>query len=365
MSAAAAGADALEPDLEHVLTHTRSLWETARGGRFFVTGGTGFFGRWLLETFAHANRSLELGARMTVLSRNPSAFSAKAPHLGASAGIEFVSGDVQNLSPALVGSDARFDFVIHAATESSTNLGAENPLAMLDSIVGGTRAALDFARATGAQRFLLTSSGAVYGRQPADVTHVPETFTGAADCTDPASCYGEGKRIAELLCTCYHRQHGLDAVIARCFAFVGPFLPLDVHFAVGNFIRDALRGGPIRIGGDGTPRRSYLYAADLAIWLWTLLFQGQPARPYNVGSAADVSIRELAEAVRAAVAPAIAIEQAKTPVPNVPPSRYVPDVSRAREELGLSALVNLEDAIGRTAAFHRHANASPADASAR
>jgi len=337
----------LARDLDHVLTHTPGVWDELRGARIFVTGGTGFFGCWLLESFAWACDRLSLGASMTVLTRSPEAFRAKAPRLAAHRAIQLVEGDVRSFR--LDG--ARFSHVIHAATPASAELIREQPLLMLDTIVEGTRHALDFAVAAGARRFLLTSSGAVYGRQPPEITHVCETYAGGPDPADARSVYGEGKRLAESLCSLYSRN-GLDSLIARGFAFVGPHLPFDAHFAIGNFIRDCLNGRPIEIHGDGRPHRSYLYAADLAIWLWTILVRGQACRPYNVGAERDVSILELASIVRSALGATNAIHVAGRPGsgPTSHPERYVPSTARARVELGLEEWISLEEGIRRTAA---------------
>ena len=346
-----------QEDLEHILAHTRKVWETLRNESLFITGGTGFFGKWLLESLAFANARLNLGVQAVVLTRNPEAFAKAAPHLACDPTIRFVLGDVRTFTPesvrAQLGDAAprRFSHCIHAATEVGGTLHADNPLATLDTIVQGTRAVLDFALASQTRRLLLTSSGAVYGRQ--EMPNCPEEYCGGPDCTHPGSAYGEGKRLAELLCAAYYRQHRLEPLIARCFAFVGPHLPLDGAYAIGNFIGDALRGGSITVKGDGTPLRSYLYAADLAIWLWTILVQGQPCRPYNVGSEEAVSIRDVAETVAECLHCGAPVIVEKNPDHAAPLSRYVPSTARARAELGLEARIGLRESIHRTAAWNR------------
>jgi len=336
-------------DLDHILEHTQGLWDELRGERIFITGGTGFFGCWLLESLAWANHRLNLGVQAVVLTRSPQRFQCKAPHLAADPAIQLLQGDVRDFAFPT----GRFPFVIHAATEANAKLNTDQPLLMMDTILQGTRRALDFAAACGTQKFLLTSSGAVYGKQPPGMDRTPEDYSGAPDPMDPAAAYGLGKRTAEHLCALYARQYGLQAKIARCFAFVGPYLPLNIHFAVGNFIQNALAGEPIVIKGDGTPYRSYLYAADLAIWLWTILLRGESCRAYNVGSGEAISILELARLVVQVVDPRLNVNVLGVAVPGKLPERYVPDVTRAENELGLRVWISPQIAIQRTAMDYR------------
>lgn len=337
----------LAADLDRLLATTAGLWDHYRGARLFVTGGTGFFGGWLLEALTWANARLGLGVRATVLTRDAEGFRRRRPHLAGDPAVSLLEGDVLALEPL----DGPFTHVVHAATAASARLNVEQPLVMFDTIVEGTRRVLEVARRSGARRLLFTSSGAVYGPQPPDLSHVPEGWSGAPDPLAAGSAYGEGKRAAELLCTLHGAAHGYEAVVARCFAFAGPYLPLDQHFAIGNFVLDALRGGPIRVQGDGTPYRSYLYGADLAAWLWTLLARGRAARVYHVGSEAAISVADLARTVARVLQVEHGVSIAREPVRGAPAARYVPATARTRSELGLSETFTLEESIARMATF--------------
>lgn len=278
-----------------------------------------------------------------MLSRNPQRLASKNSRLAARPEFKWLAGNAENfVFPA-----GSYDYIIHLATPSAAEVGAGDTALTMATLLG-TERVLQFARSCRAKRFLLASSGAVYGRQPAQLSHIPETYLGAPNPQHATSAYGEIKRLSELLCALTPE---VECIIARGFSFVGPGLPLTEKFAVGSFIRQALAGGPIRIHGNGSPVRSYLYAADLAIWMLTLLLKGRSNQPYNVGSNQVINLAELAEAV-AATTDGLKVEIALAPTTGSP-ERYVPDIQKARDELGLEVLIPLAHGLRRTVDWAR------------
>lgn len=317
------------------------------GQRLFITGGTGFFGLWLLSAL-RVLRSQGIEVQACVLSRNPASFLARHPQFRDQPWLNFLSGNVRDFEIP----ERRFDLILHAATETSMTAHAD-PARMFDDIVLGTRRVLQMARSSGVRRILLISSGAVYGTQPPEITHQPDDSLMACNPLLATSAYGEGKRVMELMGAMLQLDTGIECLSARCFAFCGPGLPLDGHFAIGNFIRDALHGNQITVQGDGSPKRSYLYGADLAIWLLYLLIRGQSGTSYNVGSDDALSIKELAYAIRDLLAPntPIKVMQATKCINQIGIS-YVPSISRARS-IGCRPWTSLTESLTLTAKFHR------------
>jgi len=331
-------------DLAAVIANLGKDLELLRGKRLFISGGTGFFGRWILESLVYANEELELGLFVCVLSRNPEQFLKRAPHFSGSPLLEFIQGDVRSFTFP----EMQFDYVIHAANDTALAKDADASQILHETIVNGTARMLEFAERCKARGFLLVSSGSVYGVQPPTMLNICEDYECSSGSYDAKDAYRAGKRKAEELCLLKANDPFLKVKIARCFAFIGPLLPLDGRYAAGNFIGNAISGQAINISGDGTPLRSYLYASDLVVWLLKILLQGKSAYPYNVGSQEVVSIRELAEMVALSVNPPVKVVIKRKAVSGGLPDRYVPDTFRARESLGLKQTVGLHDMITRT-----------------
>lgn len=341
-------------DLDRVVAGLGNRWETLRNADILVTGGTGFFGVWLVSSLLHADRALGLGLRVHVSARRPEEFFNRAPEFRDAPQIRLVAGDTRALQ---LDDSTRITHIVHAATAASASLNDSDPVEMAHVAAEGTRCVLTLARKKDVQRVLFTSSGAIYGKLPPEITHVREDQMGVLDPLLTRNAYGEAKRLAELYCAGYCEKFGTPVVLARCFAFVGPYLPLGAHFAVGNFMLNAMRRQPIVVQSDGSPIRSYLYASDLACWLLTLLVSGQPGRAYNVGSEYGISVGELAKLV--GQLRDVRVEIRGKLDPDRLRDRYLPSTERIRTELMLGESMSLEQAINRTMQWYERTGLLP------
>ncbi len=295
----------------------------------------------MLEAIAAANDFLSANAKVTILSRDPGRFAAQAPHLAARREFFWLTGDAADFPFPANG----FDFVMHFATASAAEVGAGGT-ATMEHCLRGTNRVIRFAGLAGSKRLLFASSGAVYGRQPAGLAGLAENFKADEATLTP---YGRLKRMEEAMLL----GSPIDCVVTRGFSFIGPYLPFSDKFAAGSFLRDALSAGPIRINSDGSSTRSYLYAADLAAWLLTMLARGRSGASYNVGSDEPTSLSALARSM-AAETGAAGIEYAAQ-CPSPASLHYVPDISLARNELGLAPWTGLAEGVKRTIRWARQA----------
>lgn len=317
--------------------------------RILITGGTGFVGSWIAEMIAFLNDRYRLGVHLTLFSPHASEFSERAPHLAERADISLLEGDVRNLSSVPVETD----WILHAAGSPDSRIHLSNPIRTMETIVLGTHNVLQAASRIGSlKRVLVLSSGLVCGPQQWESAPLIESSYSGLDCNSLVNLYAESKRAAEMITTGYRSQSGIPVVTARPFTFVGPYQLLDRPWAINNFLAEALRGGPIRVQGNGTTVRSYMYGSDMAYWLLRLLVDGRIGTVYNVGSPQGISLRELAEMVAGHADSRPRIELNTLPGGEIRRSRWLPDVTRTQNDCGLQVRIPLDAAIRRTIAWH-------------
>ncbi|PPS21347.1 NAD-dependent epimerase/dehydratase family protein [Brachyspira murdochii] len=297
-----------------------------------LTGGTGLFGKSILNFLMYIRQYYSFD--ITILTRNKYSFLFDNPDYNTDF-IHFINGDIRNFN-----SDKEYDYIIHAAAPASEKLERENPLEMYSIILDGTKNIINIASKMNVKKLLFTSSGAIYGEQYESIKSFKENYYG-----NPITYYGKAKKISEEL----FLTSNINVSIARCFAFVGPYLNLNIHFAIGNFIRDVIQNKNIIIKGDGRPLRSYLYTADLVIWLFTILLNSENRSVYNVGSSYEISIYDLAKKVsNLGINYTGNIEILTKPNYNYPTPKYIPDNSKIIEGLKVKENYTLDESINRT-----------------
>ncbi len=336
----------IEQDCEQVLAGSVEQLGGLRGETLLITGGTGFVGTWIAELIAHLNDHHKFGTRLKLLSRQETDSRVVAPHLGVRKDIEFIRQDVRTVADL----PKDVTYLIHAAASPDTRLHASDPLRTIRVITQGTDAVLAAAaRLPRLRKTMNVSSALIYGAQPWDVKAMTESHSGGLlDCASMLSSYAEAKRLGEALVSAYRNEHRLAIVNMRPFAFIGPYQRLDRPWAINNFMRDGLLGGPIRILGDGETVRSYMYASDMAFWSLRILLDGAEGSSFNVGSPVGICLKDLAEQIAGYFPSSIPVECRGLIDGKKKRSKMIPDVGVAETLLGLSVTVDLDRAIRRT-----------------
>ncbi len=340
--------DLVRQDAEAVIAKGVERLRPLANSRIFISGGTCFLGTWLLELLSVLNSREQFNIHVTVFSRFPQKFVERFPHLGQRKEFKFLEGDIRYLTEI----PRETDYIIHAAALTDRRLFASNP-----TIVGEVNSfgAIRLLRAANLldhlKKFLLISSGLVYGPQSLSVERIDENYSSGIRCDNVNAIYAESKRFAESMATSFVSESKLPLVTIRPFAFVGPYQSLELPWAVTDFIRDCLTGSPLKIMGDGSTVRSLMYASDYAFWVLVALAHGQPRSAYNVGSPHPVELLSLAKM----------ISQHFTPSPEIltkvgqsghETTRLVPNVEKAKRELGVNVTVPLAEALQKTIKWH-------------
>lgn len=336
--------DIIQEDCCEAIHHSLSLLKPIKDETLLITGGTGFMGTWLSEMVAFLNDNHDFGTKLFLLSNNATNFKIQSAHIALRDDVTIIEQDIRGLID--ISND--INWIIHAAASPDNRIHTSDPIKTIEVIVDGTRSILEYAtRLPELKKILNISSGQVYGNQPCKFDNLSENQFVNFDPSSLGSVYPEAKRLAETICTAYRTQHRLPIVNSRPFAFIGPYQHLDRPWAINNFIRDCLRGGPIRILGDGETVRSYMYPSDMALWILTILIKGTNGSNYNIGSPQGVTLKELAEIIASKFPKQSEIILNFSNNKNFKTTKFVPDISHAKK-LGLNIKISLDEAIERT-----------------
>jgi UDP-glucuronate decarboxylase len=354
----------LDLDLGYICKQLAQEFGQMSGKKLLITGGAGFLGYYFTLSALHWNKLNK--------SRPPIAVTMVDNfRRGTPTWLEKVKGDPNlvlrsdDMSMPLAPDFHVGDYTIHAAGIASPPFYRKWPLETIDANINGLRNLLDQCRARAkagnpVSGFLFMSSSEIYGDPPAENIPTPEDFRGLVSCTGPRACYDESKRFGETICVVYAQQYGIPVRQARPFNNYGPGLKITDRRVLPDFMRDMLAGKDIVLLSDGSPTRTFCYAADAVVGYYKALVRGRAGEPYNVGTETpEVSMREVAERVvelgrrylgyKGTVKLGVA-EESNYLVDN--PNRRCPIITKARTELGYEPSITLDDGLYRLLSWY-------------
>jgi UDP-glucuronate decarboxylase len=304
--------------------------------RILVTGGAGFIGSHLCD------RLIAQGHEVICLDNFYTGSKRNVAHLVGNPRFELIRHDV--VQPVLL----EVDRIYNLACPASPVHYQYNPVKTIKTNVVGTLNMLGLAKRVRA-RILQASTSEVYGDP--DVHPQPESYWGHVNPIGPRANYDEGKRVAETLMVSYQRQNGVDVRIVRIFNTYGPRMAPDDGRVVSNFIVQALRGAPLTVYGDGSQTRSFCYVSDLVEGIVGMMETEDFHGPVNLGNPEEYRVVDLARWIIELTGSRSTIDY--LPLPEDDPRQRRPEIALARERLGWSPTVRVEEGLRRTIDYFR------------
>lgn len=312
--------------------------------RIAVTGGTGFLGTWIAEMITALNDEYDLKITLDLYARNTSEWEKKYSHLSGRTDIQLYSQDVR--SPFQFQSET--NFVIHSAGIPNNRVHSSDPLRVVQTTVEGINNSLDAAcQLDNLIRFINVSSGLVGGvsSRPGEIS---ETDYFSIPPGQLHLVYVDSKRAAESIAAVYRSQFRMPISTIRPFTFIGPYQAIDRPWAINSFLGDVIAGRDIRIHGDGSARRSYLFGSDAAWWTLAALVNGIDGGVYNVGSPAPISHIQLAQLICEKITPRPGVALNTAPSNLKHHDDFFPKLTNTENNLGVIQTCSLEEAINKT-----------------
>ena len=329
-------------DLNLIVQNQNVPWQKFANSRVLIYGGTGFIGSWLTTALKHANSELGLNIEVSIVTRDARAAQAKFGSID-SGDIQFIEHDFA-FGP--LNDFFQAEYIFHGATPTRVLTGSNHPVNLLNASVNAANHAIQCK----SSRFevpmaIHLSSGAIYGRQSMENSHRSEDDVAASE----LDAYGQAKLATDRVLEDAFSEGKIKFQSPRLFAFAGPLLQLDAHFAVGNFVLDGVQGKPISVNGNPNTLRSYMYPSDLIIALLAVATHDEYLN-VNIGSEESISMSNLAYLISRLTAQ----KGVLFTNPTLNPSNYVPSTSRLKSILPGCKFLTLEDSLRRWIEWINH-----------
>jgi nucleoside-diphosphate-sugar epimerase len=348
-----------DQDLAYICTQAREAFAEMGGKRLLITGGAGFLGYYLVQAALHWNATEGRSDRIsvTVYDNYARGVPAWLGDLSSNRHLDLVRHDIRGPMPEGAGP---FEYVTHAAGIASPVYYRRYPIQTMDANVNGLRTllahSLEHAEATPLQGFLFFSSSEIYGDPTPENIPTPETYRGNVSCTGPRACYDESKRYGETLCVNFAREYDLPVKIARPFNNYGPGLKITDGRVLPDLCRDVLSGRDVVLHSDGSPTRTFCYAADAVTGYINTLVHGHAGEAYNIGvERPEIAMQDVAQLIVDVARDLFGYDgkvvhrphqEADYLVDN--PNRRCPVIDKARAHLGYDPQVSLKEGIRRS-----------------